>query len=137
PLDGAVLEFVENMADFGNFTATAKTTRTSRVIRAKTDRMTAHISPYENGLAPETHDFVAELNFEAAQYNLAVTFVGLANRIEIAGDIQSPVAPNTLIDWFLKRARKVGFFEGEGKALRKGNSQQKKHLRKLAKRKFK
>ena len=53
-------------------TTTKKIIRTSRLISAAADRMTVHISPYKNGLAPETRDFITELNAEAAQDNTGV-----------------------------------------------------------------
>ena len=49
--------------------------RTSLAIRYKINRLraiTAHISPYLNGLAPETYDFVAALNAEAARLRTGV-----------------------------------------------------------------
>ena len=69
PLDGELLELVSgNLADLGNFNdSSGGAARTSQVIRDTADRMTAHISPFENGLAPETRDFIAELNAEAAK----------------------------------------------------------------------
>ena len=97
--------------------------------------MTVHISPYKNGLAPETRDFIAELNAEAAQESLKVTYIGLANKIEVTGDIKGASNSDNLGGWFLRRAQRVGYSRGEEGVLRKGNSQWRKQLRKIAKRK--
>jgi len=72
---------------------------------------------------------------EAEKHNAGVKFIGLANRIEAVGDLQGAANSATLFGWFLSRARKVGFFEGEERVLRRGNSQWRKKLRKRAKRK--
>src|SRR5262245_681155 len=83
--------------------------------------ITVHISPYENGMAPETYDFVAELNAEAERLKIGVSFFGLKNRIEVTGDIQDAAGSPSLVGWFFSRAQKVGFFEGEYGVLRRGN----------------
>jgi hypothetical protein len=134
PLDAVM---VENIVDLGNFTETTGYTRPSRSISNRIARgnITVHISPYENGLAPETHDFIAELNAEAARLNAGVQFVGLANRIEVSGDLEAGASSATLGGWLLRRAREVGYFEGEQGVLHRGNSQWRKELRKRAKRK--
>lgn len=124
---------VENVVDLGNFNKA--TTRTSRIIRDAAARMTVHISPYRDGLAPETRDFIAELNAEAANTNIRVKYLGLANKIEAAGDIQGATNSNTLGGWLLRRAQNAGYSEGEEVVLRRGNSQRRAHLRKIAKRK--
>ena len=134
PLDGAM---IENTVDIGSWTSyhEATPTRTSRIIGDCVERMTVHISPYENGLALETHDLIAELNAEAAEKKIKVNYVGLANKIEIAGDIQGAADSDTLGGWLVRHAHEVGYFDGEEGVLRKGNSQWRKHLRKNAKRK--
>jgi hypothetical protein len=53
--------------------------------------MTGHISPYVNGLAPETRTFVAE----AERHGIGVKFVATANRIEATGDIQGAAGDRT------------------------------------------
>jgi RNA polymerase sigma factor (sigma-70 family) len=136
PLDGEVLDFVSSLAYLGNFNdSNAGTTRTSRLIIDTTNRMTGLISPYVNGLAPETHDFIAELNSEAELHNSGVKFVGLANKIEVNGNIKEAAEFPNLGGWFLRRALKKGFSEGEEAVLKADNSKYKKHLRKMAKRK--
>ena len=87
PLDAWIIENAVDTASWTNYYE-ATPTRTSRNIRDCADRMTVHISPYKNGLAPETRDFIAELNAEAAQESLKVTYIGLANKIEVTGDIK-------------------------------------------------
>jgi hypothetical protein len=114
---------------------TAKPTSIS--IARKIARMrsiTGHISPYTNGLAPETRDFVAALNAEAERNGIGVKFVATANRIEATGDIEDAASdPTTMIGWFLGRAIESGYLEGNEHVLRKGNSQHRKYLRKYAK----
>ena len=131
PLDAST----GNIVDLGNFNEAATPTRTSRIIRDCADRMTVHISPYKNGLAPETRDFIAELNAEAAHESLKVTYIGLANKIEVTGDIKGAAQKDNLGGWFLRRAQNVGYSRGEEGVLRKGNSQWREQLRKIAKRK--
>jgi RNA polymerase sigma factor (sigma-70 family) len=135
PLDAAM---VANFVDLGNHgDSVAGTARTSRSVRNRIARgnITVHISPYANGMAPETHDFIAELNAEAERLNAGVQFLGLANRIEVTGDVEGAASSATLVGWFLSRAQKVGFFEGEEGVLRRGNSKVRKEIRKRAKRK--
>jgi hypothetical protein len=59
-----------------------KMNRTSRSIQRKIIRLratiTAHISPYINGLAPETREFVVALNQEAKRLGTGVRFTALA-----------------------------------------------------------
>ena len=133
PLDGAM---VENVADLGNFNdATARTSTRPAMVRLAA---TMHISPYQGGLAPETRDFIDELNAEAAEDGIDVKYVGLANRIEARGDINDikrAAAADNLGGWFLRGGRKVGYFQGEHGVLKAGNAQWRKRLRKLAKRK--
>jgi RNA polymerase sigma factor (sigma-70 family) len=136
PLDGEVLEFVGGLADLGNFNdSSGGAARTSRIISDTTSRMTAHISPYVNGLAPETRDFIAELNAEADRLNAGVQFIGLKNRIEVTGDIEDAAGTASLVGWFLSRAHNRGYFQGEQAVLRRENSRIRKELRKRAKRK--
>jgi RNA polymerase sigma factor (sigma-70 family) len=133
PLDGAMVEILENVADLGNYHDANVRTST----RPAMDRLAVitHISPYQGGLAPETRDFIEELNAEAAEDGIDVKYVGLANRIEAKGDIESATAADNLGGWHLREARKVGYFEGEHRVLKAGNAQWRKRLRKLAKRK--
>jgi RNA polymerase sigma factor (sigma-70 family) len=135
PLAGEVLEFVGGLADLGNFNDSGGTARTSRIIIDTTNRMTAHISPYVSGLAPETRDFIAELNAEAAKHSTGVQYNGLANRIEATGDIQAAASHANLGGWFLRRALRRGYSEGEEAVLKMSNSNYRKRLRKMAKRK--
>jgi len=95
--------------------------------------MTAHVSPYANGLAPETRVFVAAMNAEAEYRNLGVKFIAFANRIEARGAIQGAAATNTLSGWFLRDAIRNGFLHGEEAVFRRGNSEHRKQLRKRAK----
>ena len=97
--------------------------------------MTVHISPYENGLAPQTRDVITELKAEAERHKTGVKYTGLAHKIEASGDIQFAAGLNNLGGWFLRRALNVGYLAGEEPVLRKVNSQWRKQLRKLAKRK--
>ena len=109
---------------------------TSQKIKRRITRLraiTAHVSPYANGLAPETRIFVEALNEEAARRNLAVKFTAFANRIEARGAIQSAAATNTLSGWFLRDAIRNGFLQGEEAVFRHGNSEWRKKLRKRAK----
>jgi hypothetical protein len=117
-------------------------------------RITAHISPYLGGLAPETHDFVAELNKEAARHRLPVRFTATANRILATGDLKRAADSATLSGWTLRRAIGNGYLaherrtvwlkrairrqtdseiEGENPVLRRGNSQRREKLRKYEK----
>ena len=114
---------------------TGTISRTSRIIADSTGRMTGHISPYESGLAPETHDFIAELNAEAIESGTSVKYTGLANKIEATGDIHGAANLPNLGGWFLRRALKNGYSESEARVLRRGNSHHRKKLRKIAKRK--
>jgi RNA polymerase sigma factor (sigma-70 family) len=141
PLDAAI---IENAVDLGAHDETegrAQKTfsrRTSRSIRNRVVRgaITVHISPYKNGLAPETLAFVAELNAEALRLNTGVTYAALANKIEATGDIHRAANCTTSLGgWFLRRAARARYFDGEEWALRTVNSQWRKELRKRAKRK--
>jgi hypothetical protein len=68
--------------------------------------------------------------------NTGVKYVGLANKIEVTGDIRRAAGCTTSLGgWFLRRALEVGYLDGEEPVLRKGNSQWRKELRKRAKRK--
>jgi RNA polymerase sigma factor (sigma-70 family) len=133
PLDAVA---VENIVHLGTYSEPAAK-RTSRSIRNRINRgnITVHISPYVNGLAPETHDFIAELNAEANRLNARVQFIGLKNRIEVTGDIEGAATTASLVAWFLSRAHKRGYFQGEQAVLRRENSRIRKELRKRAKRK--
>jgi hypothetical protein len=116
--------------------------RTSRSIQRKIVRLSAltvHISPFMNGLAPETYDFVAALNAEAARRKTGVEYVALANKIQ-ARCKSDPEAleraarsQGTLGGWFLRQGLVAGHAEGEEVVLRRGNSQHRKKLRKEAK----
>src|SRR4029077_18753494 len=89
PLTAPMIEFVVNMTDVGNFNdATEKYSRPSRSIRNRINRITVHISPYVNGLAPETLPFVGELQAESDRLNIGVKYIALANKIEAEGDMQ-------------------------------------------------
>lgn len=116
--------------------------RTSRIIVAKLDLLTAHISPYADGLARQTHDFVAELNAEALRRNTGVRWRATANKIEAynanPGDDPEAIGwaardRTTLGGWFLRQAIAAGYLEGEAVVLRRGNSHHRKELRKQAK----
>jgi RNA polymerase sigma factor (sigma-70 family) len=133
PLDAVA---VENIVHLGTYSE-PEAKRTSRSIRNRIIRgnITVHISPYVNGLAPETHDFIAQLNAEANRLNAGVQFIGLKNRIEVTGDIEGAVTTASLVGWFLSRAHKRGYFQGEQAVLRRENSRIRKELRKRAKRK--
>jgi Sigma-70 region 2 len=112
--------------------------RTSRSIHNRIIRVsTVHISPYANGMAPETFDFVAELNAEAIRFDTGVRYIGLANRIEARGHRLHAAAEcmTSLGGWFLQGARGHGYFEGEKAALWTVNSYWRKQIRKRAKRK--
>jgi hypothetical protein len=102
-----------------------------RIARFRT--ITTHISPYTNGLAPETREFVAELNKDSERHNLGVKFTALANKIEATGDIQGAASTRTLVGWFLGRAVKNGYLEGEDSILQSGNSQWRRTLRRIDK----
>jgi hypothetical protein len=116
--------------------------------------MTAHISPYLGGLAPETHNFVAELNKEAIRHKLPVRFTATANRILATGDLKRAANSATLSGWTLRRAIKNGYLdherrrvwlkrairhqtdseiEGERPVLKQGNSQHRGKLRRYEK----
>jgi hypothetical protein len=115
----------------------AAVTRTSRSIALKIARrrtITAHISPYANGMAPETFDWVAALNAEAERHGIGVKFTGLANKIEATGDIQGAANDHTtLCGWFLRRAIEAGYLGGEDEVMRTCNPEWRKELRKRAK----
>ena len=117
-------------------------------------KITAHISPYLGGLAPETHQFVADLNAEAKRYKTRVRFVATANRIEAIGNLERAARSNTLGGWLLRRALTAGYLEyekrtvwharaidnqtdreieSEGSVLKRGNSQHRRKLRKWEK----
>jgi hypothetical protein len=117
-------------------------------------RITAHISPYLGGLAPETHHFVAELNKEAIRLKLPVRFTATANRILATGDLKRAAKSATLGGWTLRRAIKNGYLdqerrrvwlmrairrqsdseiEGERLVLKRGNSQRRGKLRRYEK----
>ena len=109
---------------------------TSRKIRGRITRlraMTAHVSPYANGLAPETRVFVEAMNAEAEYRNLGVKFIAFANRIEARGAIESAAASDTLLGWFVRRAIRDGYMDGPEAVFRRGNSEWRKTLRKRAK----
>jgi hypothetical protein len=75
-------------------------------------------------LAPETLAFVAELNAESERLNAGVKYLGLANKIEVTGDIHRAANCTTSLGgWFLRRAARARYFEGEEWALRTVNSQ--------------
>lgn len=76
-------------------------------------RITAHISPYLGGLAPETHHFVSELNREATRLKLPVRFTAMANRILATGDLKRAAKSHTLSGWTLRRAIKNGYLAHE------------------------
>ena len=107
--------------------------RTSRAITARLRRLrtiTAHISPYAAGLAPETREFVAILNAEASRLDTGVKYIALANKIEATGDIERAVhMPTTIGSWFLRRGIEDGYLEGEAPVLERGNTHWRKHLR--------
>jgi hypothetical protein len=111
--------------------------RTSRNIQRKIERLraiTAHYSPYANGLAPETRRFVEALNEEAKRLHTGVRYIALANRIEAKGAIETAArSKTTLGGWFLRQAIDNGYLEGEGAVLRRGNSFWRKQLRRRAK----
>jgi hypothetical protein len=109
--------------------------------------ITAHISPYFGGLAPETHDFVLHLNEEAKRLRTGVSFIALANRILAHGNLyRATKVANTLGARLLRRAFADGFIahqpqprwetpgiKGEEVVLRRGNSQHRKELRRQEK----
>jgi hypothetical protein len=113
---------------------------TSWIIQRKLERLrtiTAHISPYPGGIAPETRDFVAFLNDEAARHKTGMEFTALANRIEARGPVgKAALSKTTLGGWFLAGAIAAGFIDGEDgekAVLRRGNSYHRKKLRKQEK----
>jgi hypothetical protein len=114
--------------------------------------ITVHISPYVGGLAPETHDFVRYLNEEAKRLRSGVSFIALANRILVRGNLGR--LATTLGGWLLRDALAAGYvtwprrpawryrdidrqtdleIESEKQVLRRGNSQHRKELRRLEK----
>ena len=95
--------------------------------------ITAHVSPYPGGLAPETRKFVEVINEEAERHKLRVKFTALANRIEVSGAIESAAASNTLLGWFVRRAIRDGYMHGPEAVFRRGNSEWRKKLRRRAK----
>jgi hypothetical protein len=103
------------------------------IVRKIARYFTAHIS--SDGLAPETHAFVAALNTEAKRYGIDVTFSATFDRILVSGDdIQAAATdPTTMIGYFLQRQTAAGFLNGEEYTQKKGNSDRRKHLRKYAK----
>jgi hypothetical protein len=111
--------------------------RTSLSIARRLKRLrtiTAHISPYANGLAPETRVFVAALNAEAKRHGIDVEYVALANKIEARGDVARAAAdPTTLGGWFLSQGIGAGYLEGQEPVMKRWNSEQRKHLRRRAK----
>jgi len=106
---------------------------TSIAIRRKIARITAHYSPYHASLAPETHDFVAELNAEATRTGRTISFTVLDNRIVAEGDIEAAAGDPTLYGWFLTRALELGCLEGDSGFLRVANSQFRKNIRRWEK----
>jgi hypothetical protein len=110
--------------------------RTSRAIERKITRLralTLHISPYPTGLAPETRNVVEYMNAEAKRLRTGVQFTATANRIDAKGAIEAAAWSNTLGGWFIRRALRDGYLDGEEAVLRRGNSAWRKHLRKNAK----
>jgi len=106
--------------------------RTSRSIQRRIVRLrtiTAHISPYRGGLAPETRTFVEFLNTEAAEDGVDIKFTALANRITATGDIPGATKSDNLGGWFLRRSIDNGYLEGEDPVLQRGNRHWRKHLR--------
>ena len=109
--------------------------------------ITAHISPYLGGLAPETHDYVRHLNDEARRLKSGVSWIALDNRILAHGNINRALKfTQTLGAWALRRAISAGYLahkpqpfwetaaiEGEELVLRRGNSSHRKWLRRLEK----
>ena len=85
-------------------------------------KITGHISPNLNGLAPETHRFVASLNEEAARLGTGVRFTATANRILAIGGWGRAARSSTLGGWFLRQAIAAGYLEGEEPVLARGNS---------------
>jgi hypothetical protein len=101
---------------------------------ARLRSITAHISPYINGLAPETRTFVAELNAESERLVLGVRFTAMANRIEVTGDVEAAAErSDTICGWFIGRAINVGYLDGDYGVLRRCNSEWRKALRRRAK----
>lgn len=104
----------------------------SRIIRCKIARLrtiTVHISPYANGLAPETRDVVAYINDEAERRRTGVKFRATANKIEATGPIEAAANTSTFGGLMLMEAIAAGYLEGEEAVLRRGNSQHRKKLR--------
>jgi hypothetical protein len=67
---------------------------------------------------------VAELNAEALRLNTGVKYGALANKIEVTGDIHRAANCTTSLGgWFLRRAARAGYFDGEEWALGTVNSQ--------------
>jgi hypothetical protein len=84
---------------------------------SKQHKITAHISPYIDGLAAETHEFVAYLNEEAAKHKTRVRFVATANRIEAIGNLERAAKSSTLGGWLLRRALAAGYLATEKKTV--------------------
>jgi hypothetical protein len=86
---------------------------TSWIIQRKLERLrsiTAHISPYPGGIAPETRDFVAFLNAEAVRHETGMKYTALANRIEATGPVEKAArSKTTLGGWFLAGAIVDGY----------------------------
>ena len=109
--------------------------------------ITAHISPYFGGLAPETHDYVRYLNDEARRRKSGVIWIALRNRILVHGDLNRALKSTASLGTLMLRdALSAGYLahkpqpfwetaaiEGEEPVLRRGNSSYKKELRRLDK----
>jgi len=130
-----------------------------RLIRNATQTITVHISPYLNGLAAETYQFVDYLNDEATRYGRAVRFRATANRIDAVmvspGSFAREAKLPTLGGLLLHRAFDAGYvahlrrpvgwtkpdlnrqtdleIESEEVVLRRANYLQRRKLRKLEK----
>jgi hypothetical protein len=113
-----------------------RTSRTSLNIKSKIARLrtiTAHISPYSGGLAPETRIFVDALNDESARRRTGIKYTATANKIKASGSIETAAKQSTLGGWFLRGAIRAGYLDGEETVLKRGNSEHRKKLRKRAK----
>ncbi len=108
--------------------------------------ITAHISPYVAGLAPETRRFVGHLNGEAVRHKIGVRFIATANRILAHGNLERAARSATMGGWFLRSAIASCYIahqplprwetpaiEGEEAVLRRGNSLHRKELRRQEK----